>query len=89
MVDHYATHNKSFEVVKKITPVYLKFLILNFYSDKLVPDYYFFNAQEEKLDKDHLWENYVNHGLSYELSGAHIDDVNQENSIKIMSIITK
>ncbi len=41
MVDYYSAHSKSFEIVKKFTPAYLKFLIPNFYSDKLVPDYYF------------------------------------------------
>ncbi len=47
----------------------------------------FFNAQEESFDKNHCWENYVNHGSSYELPGAHIDIVNQENSARIMNII--
>ncbi len=117
MVDHYTTHNNSFEMVKKFTPVYIKFLIPNFYSDKLVPSYYFkhlnlirsfsiahdlyktkgkiakpkfyfFNAQDENFDKDHKWENYVDHGSSYEFPGTHTDIVNQENSEKIIDIIT-
>ncbi|ETD07989.1 MULTISPECIES: thioesterase domain-containing protein [Streptococcus] len=41
VVDYYQTHGKLFDIVKNATPTYIKFLIPNFYSDKLTPEHYF------------------------------------------------
>ena len=40
VIEYYTKHTKIFQVVKNLTPAYIKFLIPNYYSDKNTPEHY-------------------------------------------------